>query len=77
MKFFQRQKAQEPPQVVKAERTDGLSPEEGAVMDHLVAAVEAYGKLPPAHPAEPHEFVDAIHRILQDFLAWRAMAGRD
>lgn len=53
-------------------RPDGLDDLEGRVMDHLVAAVNAYGELPPGHPSEPHEFACAVHH-LQDLLAARAM----
>lgn len=51
-------------------REDGLSDDEGVVMDALCDAVEAYGKLPIDHPSEPEEFIAAIHR-LQDLLAVR------
>jgi hypothetical protein len=49
---------------------DGLTHNEGAVMDALVSAAEAYRELPVEHPAEPQEFVAAIHRA-QDLLAVR------
>lgn len=51
-------------------RADGLDPDEGRVMDCLVDAVEAYGRLPFQHPNEADEFVTAIHRA-QDLLAVR------
>jgi len=51
-------------------REDGLSPEEGEVMDALSHATATYLGLPVTHPDEPAEFVDAIHR-LQDLLAAR------
>ncbi len=44
------------------ERVDGLTPEEGEVMDALVAAVQAFARLPVQHPSDPADFVDAIHR---------------
>lgn len=53
-------------------RPDGLDAGEGAVMDHLVAAANAFGDLPNGHPAERRDFVAAIHRA-QDLLAARAM----
>jgi hypothetical protein len=52
------------------DRDDGLTDEEGAVADALVAAVQAYDKLPVQHPDETRDFVDAIHRC-QDQLAMR------
>lgn len=51
-------------------RPDGLTKKEGKVLDHLVKAYEAFGRLPEQHPSDKSEFVDAIHR-LQDLLAVR------
>jgi hypothetical protein len=51
-------------------RDDGLTDEEGKVMDALSDAVEAYSELDVGHPDEPAEFISAIHR-LQDLLAVR------
>lgn len=51
-------------------RQDGLTKQEGVVMDALCKAVVEYYKLPVDHPTEQREFVDAIHR-LQDLLAVR------
>lgn len=51
-------------------REDGLSNEEGWVMDALVDAANIYAELPVDHPCEPGEFVAAIHRA-QDLLAIR------
>lgn len=44
-----------------AGRVDGLTAEEGIVMDHLVAAAEAFGALDRQHPSETPDFTDAIH----------------
>jgi hypothetical protein len=43
-------------------RDDGLTDDEGVVLDALVTAIEAFAKLEAQHPFEAHEFVDAIHR---------------
>lgn len=51
-------------------RADGLTPEEGRVMDHLAAAASFFGDLPLQHPSELREFVDGIDR-LRDLLALR------
>ena len=53
-------------------RYDGLTEEEGEVMDALVGAVESFDELPSQHPDEQRDFYDAIHRC-QDLLAVRAM----
>ena len=53
-------------------RDDGLSDEEGAVMDALCEAASAFDQLPLQHPQEEVDFYAAIHR-LQDLLAVRAM----
>jgi hypothetical protein len=52
------------------ERDDGLTEDEGAVMDALVEAVNAYARLPVQHPDEPQDFAGGIHRC-QDALAVR------
>ena len=51
-------------------RRDGLNDAEGRVMDALVAAFEAYGRLPMQHESELGEFIAAIHRC-QDQMAVR------
>lgn len=51
-------------------RVDGLDEEEGEAADHLVAAVEAFGRLGRQHPDELRDFVDGIHRC-QYLLAMR------
>jgi len=51
-------------------RDDGLTDEEGEVMDALCDAVDAYGELEVQHPNEAEEFIAAIHR-LQDLMAVR------
>lgn len=56
-------------------RPDGLTDDEGVVMDALVTATNAYADLPVEHPSEPDEFVTGIHRA-QDLLAVR-IARRD
>jgi hypothetical protein len=54
----------------RAGRDDGLTAEEGAVMDALVNAVNAFGALPRSHPSDLDEFCDGIHRC-QAILALR------
>lgn len=51
-------------------RADGLTHDEGVVMDALVRAVNAFARLERQHPSELDEFVDGIHRC-QDQLAVR------
>jgi hypothetical protein len=51
-------------------RDDGLTNEEGEVMDCLCGAVDAFEALERQHPQERDEFYAAIHR-LQDLLAVR------
>jgi hypothetical protein len=51
-------------------RADGLTDDEGIVLDHLVSAYEAFGRLEPQHPDEEAEFRGGIHRC-QDLLAVR------
>jgi hypothetical protein len=51
-------------------RDDGLTDDEGLVMDALIDAVEAFDALPSQHPQETTEFYSALHR-LQDLLACR------
>ena len=53
-------------------RYDGLTEEEGAVMDALVEAVAAFDELDRQHPDEQDDFYGGIHRC-QDLLAVRAM----
>jgi hypothetical protein len=43
-------------------RYDGLTEEEGVVMDNLVAAANAFFKLEPQHPSEMREFQQGIHQ---------------
>lgn len=56
----------------KAVRADGLSPDEGEVMDKLVEAHHRFMLLDAGHPDERREWGDAFHR-LQSLLATRAM----
>lgn len=42
-------------------RPDGLTDEEGAVMDALVNAITAFAALDRQHPNELPDFVDGIH----------------
>lgn len=51
-------------------RRDGLTEDEGAVMDALCDAANAFGELAGQHPDEARDFCDAIHRA-QDLLAVR------
>lgn len=51
-------------------RDDGLTDEEGAVMDALVSAVNSFAKLDSQHPDEARNFTDGIH-CCQDQLALR------
>ena len=53
-------------------RDDGLTDEEGEVMDALCDAVDAFEALERQHPQEEEEFFLSVHRI-QDLLAVRAM----
>ena len=53
-------------------RDDGLTEEEGEVMDALKDAVEAFDQLDKQHPDEEFDFYAAIHR-LQDLLAVRVL----
>lgn len=53
-------------------RYDGLTEEEGAVMDALVEAVAAFDELDRQHPDEQDDFYGGVHRC-QDLLAVRAM----
>ncbi|HUB99107.1 MAG TPA: hypothetical protein VMS11_04720 [Solirubrobacterales bacterium] len=52
------------------EREDGLTADEGIVMDALCDAANAFGGLPVEHPSDPRDFCDAIHKC-QDLLAVR------
>lgn len=56
--------------VCSVRESDGLTEEEGVVMDALCDAANAFGKLPSQHPDEARDFCDAIHRA-QDLLAVR------
>lgn len=51
-------------------RDDGLTEHEGAVMDALMDAVDAYNELPVQHPDEEREFIAAVHAA-QNVLAVR------
>lgn len=51
-------------------RSDGLTDEEGVVMDALCLATNAFADLPRQHPDELRDFCDGIHRA-QDALAVR------
>ena len=51
-------------------RVDGLTADEGLVMDTLVAAWESWCLLPREHPDELRDFADAIH-CCQGLLATR------
>lgn len=55
---------------IRTGRIDGLTAQEGAVMDGLLAAVDAFGKLDRQHPDEERDFVDGVHRC-QYLLALR------
>ena len=44
-------------------RTDGLTPEEGEVMDCLIEAWNAFVNLPIQHPDDHDEFRHALHQI--------------
>jgi len=43
------------------ESTSGLTEDERAVLDNLVAAWDAHAKLPVQHPTHMNEFMQAIH----------------
>lgn len=51
-------------------RKDGLTDQEGKVMDALIAAWNEFVKLEQQHPNELTDFSDGIHRC-QDLLAIR------
>lgn len=51
-------------------RIDGLTDEEGEVMDNLLAAFNKFCALDRQHPDELRDFVDGIHKC-QDLLAVR------
>jgi hypothetical protein len=51
-------------------RDDGLTDDEGIVMDALCDALGVYAELPSEHPDDLRDFADSIHR-LQDLLAVR------
>ncbi len=48
---------------IASSRDDGLTDAEGMVSDHIVAAVNAFGRLPRQHPQELDEFVAYVHGI--------------
>ena len=52
------------------ERPDGLTEQEGAVMDAALAVVNGYAALPVEHPGDMRDICDAVHKI-QDLLAVR------
>lgn len=51
-------------------RADGLTLEEGRVMDALVNAVEEFKKLPVQHSSDLADVINSVHRV-QDILATR------
>lgn len=51
-------------------RIDGLTDDEGEVMDRLIAAFNKFCALDRQHPDELRDFVDGIHKC-QDLLAVR------
>lgn len=51
-------------------RPDGLTPDEGKVMDSALAVVNGYAALPVEHPNDMRDICDAVHRV-QDLLAVR------
>ncbi len=53
-----------------SDRVDGLTPEEGEVMDALIKAWNEFAGLERQHPDELRDFTDGIHRC-QDLLAVR------
>ena len=55
-----------------AKRPDGLTDEEGLVMDCLVSAATAFDALELQHPQEEEEFYASLHR-LQDLLGVRVL----
>jgi len=46
---------------VETGRLDGLTEDEGKVMDALVVAVNAWRTLPTTHPSEESDFINGIH----------------
>lgn len=56
----------------KPKRDDGLTEQEGMVMDALCKAFSAFKELESQHPDELREFVDGIHQC-QDVLALRVV----
>lgn len=64
------ERAMKPPPTFDDLRQDGLTDEEGVVMDALIASVEAFARLERQHPDELRDFIDGIHRC-QDQLAVR------
>lgn len=57
---------------IRLPRVDGLTSDEGAVMDSLVDAWKAFQKLPSQHPNELDECARAVHEI-QSLLATRVL----
>lgn len=47
-------------------RNDGLTDQEGKVMDTLVTAWNEYTKLERQHPSEIDDFADGIHKCQYD-----------
>lgn len=56
--------------MIEISRDDGLTDEEGVVMDALCDAAIAFGRLDRQHPDELRDFCDGIHKC-QDSLAVR------
>ena len=54
------------------EREDGLTIEEGIIMDNLVDAWNAFIKLPQTHPCEKEDFMNGIHQC-QNTLCMRVL----
>ena len=48
-----------------AERVDGLTEQEGKVMDALVSAWNQFTKLEVQHPSDVPDFANAIHQCQQ------------
>ncbi len=56
--------------MIQITREDGLTNEEGQVMDDLLSAWNKYCKLPQQHPDEIQEFMVGLH-TLQNLLTIR------
>lgn len=61
-----------PKQERRIERVDGLTANEGKVMDALIDTWNAFNKLERQHPGELKEFTDGVHKC-QDLLALRVV----